>query len=130
RAEHADAMPFGFRRLFVVGVLPRTLRRDGQNGELRAVVVPRLTLLRVCADKADDRQRVEIRHEFFSFFLPHFPGAPRSERPLLPRRAGALWEGPVPFGGHRESRTREAARRRNWPEAVPRKMNGRRRLGY
>jgi hypothetical protein len=29
--------------------------------------------------------------------LPHFPGALKSERPLLPRRAGALWEGPVPF---------------------------------
>ena len=55
RAEHADAMPLGFRRPFVIGVLPRPLRCDGQNGELRAVVVPRLTLLRVCADEADDR---------------------------------------------------------------------------
>ena len=26
----------------------------------------------------------QVRHEFFSFFLPHFPGARRSERPLLP----------------------------------------------
>jgi hypothetical protein len=25
-----------------------------------------------------------VRHEFFSFFLPDFPGAPGSERPLLP----------------------------------------------
>src|SRR6266700_6751432 len=65
---------------------------------------------------------------FSPFFLPHFPGAPRSEGPLLPRRAGALWEGPVPFGRNRESRTREAAGRRNWPEAVPRKMSGRKRL--
>src|SRR5216684_3757334 len=64
---------------------------------------------------------------FFSFFLPHFPGAPRSERPLLPRRAGALWEGPVPFGRNRESRNREPAGRRNWPEAVPKKMRGRKR---
>src|SRR5712692_7437728 len=64
----------------------------------------------------------------FSFFLPHFPGAPRSERPLLPRRAGALWEGPVPFGKNRKSRSREAAGRRNWPEAVPRKMSGGKRL--
>ena len=55
RAEHADAMPLGLRRPFVVGVLPRPLRRDGKNGELRTVVVPRLTLLRVCADEADDR---------------------------------------------------------------------------
>ena len=42
RAEHAHAMPLGLRRPFVVGVLPRPLRRDGKNGELRAVGVPRL----------------------------------------------------------------------------------------
>src|SRR5713226_3010274 len=70
----------------------------------------------------------EVRDELFSFFLPHFPGAPKSERPLLPRRAGALWEGPVPFGRNRESRSREAAGRRNWPEAVPGKIRGRKRL--
>src|SRR5215470_15833353 len=39
-------------------------------------------------------------------------------RPEL-MRAGALSEGPVIFGRNRESRTREAAGRRNWPEAVP-----------
>jgi hypothetical protein len=33
----------------------------------------------------------------------------------------------VPFGRSRESRTCEAAGRRNWPEAVPRKMRGRKR---
>src|SRR5215470_11739027 len=65
--------------------------------------------------------------KFISFFLPHFPEAPRGERPLLPRRADALWEGPVMFGRNRESRTREAAGRRNWPEAVPRKIRGRKR---
>src|SRR6266481_1182610 len=64
---------------------------------------------------------------FFSFFLPHFPGALRSERPLLPRRADALREGPVLFGRNRESRSREAAGRRNWPEAVPRELRGRKR---
>ncbi len=31
----------------------------------------------------------------------------------------------MPFGRNRESRSREAAGRRNWPEAVPRKMRGR-----
>src|SRR5258707_14875166 len=51
-------------------------------------------------------------------FSAPFSGAPRSERPLLPKRAGALWEGPVSFGRSRESRSREAAGRRNWPEAV------------
>jgi hypothetical protein len=35
----------------------------------------------------------------------------------------------VPFGRNRESRSREAAGRRNWPEAVPRKMRGRKRVG-
>jgi hypothetical protein len=34
----------------------------------------------------------------------------------------------VLFGRNRESRSREAAGRRNWPEAVPRKMRGRKRL--
>ena len=61
----------------------------------------------------------QVRHEFFSFFLPHFPGAPKSERPLLPRRAGALWEGPVLFGRNRESRNCEAAGRGTWPEQCP-----------
>jgi hypothetical protein len=31
------------------------------------------------------------------------------------------------FGRNRESRNREAAGRRNWPEAVPRKMRSRKR---
>ena len=31
----------------------------------------------------------------------------------------------MPFGRNRESRSREAAGRRNWPEAVPKKMRGR-----
>jgi hypothetical protein len=54
-AEHTNAVPLGLRRPFVVGVLPRPLRGDGKYDELRAVVVPRLTLLRVCTDEADDR---------------------------------------------------------------------------
>ena len=82
---------------------------------------------------------IYVRHEFFSFFLPHFPGVPRSERPLLPRRAGALWEGPVPFGRNQESRTREVrcvhpgdgtAGAGIWPEAVPRKLSGRKKARY
>src|SRR5258708_7478264 len=55
------------------------------------------------------------------FSGPIFLGTQKREA-LLPRRAGALWEGPVPFRRNRESRSREAAGRRNWPEAVPRKM--------
>jgi hypothetical protein len=34
----------------------------------------------------------------------------------------------VLFGRNRESRSREAAGRRNWPEAVPKKMRGEKRL--
>ena len=56
--------------------------------------------------------------------MPHFLGAPKSERLLLPRRAAAFWEGTVLFGRNWESRSREAAGRRNWPEAVPKKMSG------
>jgi hypothetical protein len=36
----------------------------------------------------------------------------------------------VSFGRNRESRSREAAGRRNWPEAVPRKMRGRKEGKY
>ena len=55
RTEHANAMSFGLRGPLVVGVFPRPLRRDGKNGELRTVVVPRLTLLWVGSNEADDR---------------------------------------------------------------------------
>jgi hypothetical protein len=50
---------------------------------------------------------IEI-HDLFLLFLPRFPGAPGSERLLLPRRAAAFWEGPKRFRGrNRESRRRE-----------------------
>ena len=62
----------------------------------------------------------------FSFFLLQFPGTPGGKRPLLPR-CGALWEGPVPLGRNRGSRSREAAWRRNWYAAEPRKMRGKER---
>src|SRR5258708_18258069 len=55
---------------------------------------------------------------FSPFSCPIFLGRPIRERPLLPKRTAALWEGPVPFGRNRESRSREAAGRRHWPEAV------------
>jgi len=38
-----------------------------------------------------------------------------------------LYARDLSFGRSRESRTREAAGRRNWPEAVARKMSGRKR---
>lgn len=46
-------------------------------------------------------------------FLPHFLEAPKSERLLLPKQAAALWEGTMVFGRNRESRSCEAAGRRN-----------------
>ena len=36
----------------------------------------------------------------------------------------------MPFGRNRESRSREAAGRRNWPEAVPKKMRGGKKASY
>ena len=49
---------------------------------------------------------------------------------LLPRRAAAFWEGPEGFTGrNRESRSREAAGRRNYPEAVPKERGGRNKAG-
>ena len=53
RTEDRDPMPLGLRRPLVFNILPRALRGDGKHGELRTVV-PRLTLLRVGADKSDD----------------------------------------------------------------------------
>jgi len=51
-------------------------------------------------------------------------GHPRAEWILLPRRAAAFWEGPKGFiGRNRESRRREAAGRRNYPEAVPKERS-------
>jgi hypothetical protein len=52
-------------------------------------------------------------------------GAHRSERILLPKRAAVFWKGPVVLGRNRESRSREAAGRRNLPHAVPMKVRGR-----
>jgi PadR family transcriptional regulator PadR len=54
---NADTVPLGLRRPLVVGALPRPLRGDGKNGELRAVVVPRLTLLRVCTDDYAEKDK-------------------------------------------------------------------------
>src|SRR5438046_7144847 len=64
---------------------------------------------------------------FSPFSCPIFLGHLIRERPLLPRRAGALWEGPVPFGRNRESRSREDAGRRNLARVVPRKRSDKKR---
>jgi len=63
-------------------------------------------------------------------------GAPGSEWILLPKRAAAFWEGHKKssalfrrvVGRNRKSRRREATGRRNYPEAVPRRMRGKKRL--
>ena len=76
---------------------------------------PLLRAVRCSGSAPTNPMRVtELRYDIFeSPFLPHFLGAPKSERLLLPKRAAALWEGTVSFGRNRESRSREAAGRRN-----------------
>jgi hypothetical protein len=54
--EQHYPMPLGFRAPFVICVLSRALRGDGQHGELRAVAF-RLTLLRVRTNKPDESYR-------------------------------------------------------------------------
>ena len=51
--EGHDAVPLGFGLPLVVRVLPRLLRGDGQDGEVRAVAAD-LPLLRVLAEEADE----------------------------------------------------------------------------
>jgi hypothetical protein len=59
----------------------------------------------------------------FLLLCPISLGHPRAERMLLPKRASAFREGPEGLmGRNRESRRREAAGRRNYPEAVPKEM--------
>jgi hypothetical protein len=58
---------------------------------------------------------------------PIFLGAHRSERPLLPRRAGALWEDLYSSGGTGKAEHAKPPGAGIWPEAVPRKMRGRKR---
>ena len=121
--EDDDAVPLSSGLPLVVRVLPRLLRGDGQHGEIRAVAAD-LPLLRVLAEEADELDVIEI-HDLFLHFCPTSLGHPRAEWILLPRRAAAFREGPKRFRGrNRESRRREAAGRRNYPEAVPRERSG------
>src|SRR6266404_3852276 len=121
--ECHDAVPLCFRLPLVVRALPRLLCGDGQHGEIRAVAAD-LPLLRVFPEEADELDVIEI-HDLFLHFCPISLGHPRAEWMLLPRRAAAFWEGPKEFSGrNRESRRREAAGRRNYPEAVPKERSG------
>ncbi len=94
RAENANAMPLGFRGPFVVCVFPRPLCGDGKNGELRTVVVPRLTLFRVCADKPDDRYLVEVRHFLNLLFLAPFSWGTQKREAAAPKARGCFVGGP------------------------------------
>jgi hypothetical protein len=99
------------------------LRGDRENRE-GVPVAAHLAFLRVFPEEADELDVIEI-HDLFLHFLPYFLGALKSEWILLPRRAAAFWEGPKWVRGrNRESRRREDAGRRNYPEAVPKKMGG------
>jgi len=64
------------------------------------------------------------------FSGPIFLGQLKSEGCRLQKRAAALWEGTRWCKGEPGKQRREAAGRRNWPEAVPRKMSGRKSLAY
>jgi len=54
-------------------------------------------------------------------FSAHFSGAPKSEGFCFQSERLLYGREPNGEGRNRESRSREAAGRRNWPEAVPRK---------
>ena len=99
----------------------------------------RLPLFWIGSNKAHDRYGVQVRHELvILLFLPHFPGAPRSERPLLPNRTTAFREGHKKIfggvsedflGGDRESRRREAAGRRNLARSSAQKNERQKKAG-
>ena len=63
----------------------------------------------------------------FLLFLPHFPGAPKTEGYCSQGERLRSGRDPQTLGRNRESRSLEAAGRRNEPEAVPRKTCGRKR---
>lgn len=94
---------------------------SGQRDSNHALMTPQSA-----SESAQNLFYLTYRYIKSLLFSPHFPGAPQSERPLLPKRVAALWEGPARFGRNRESRSQEAAGRRNWPEAVPKKMSSER----
>src|SRR5579859_5399337 len=67
---------------------------------------------------------------FSPFSCPIFLGHPEARGRCSQGEQMLYGRDLVPFGRSRESRSREAAGRRNWPEAVPRKMSGRKRDTY
>src|SRR6266404_6201915 len=63
----------------------------------------------------------------FLLFLAPFSWGTQKREAAAPKVSGCFMGGTHVLGRSRESRSREAAGRRNWPEAVPRKMGGRKR---
>src|SRR5580704_3644406 len=124
RAEDRDPVPLGLRNPFVFGVFPRALRGDRKHGEFWAVAL-RLALLGIGSGESYDGYGIEIH--VFLLFLPHFPEAPQSEGRCSQSERLHSGRDPRSLGTNRESRGREAAGRRNSPEAVPRKRSGRKR---
>src|SRR5580704_233842 len=125
RAEDRNPVPLGLRDPFVFSVFPGALRGDRKHGELRAVALG-LALFGIGSDESYECYGIEVH--VFLLFLPHFPEAPQSEGRCS--QGERLHSGRDPtLGRNRESRRREAAGRRNWPEAVPRKSSGGKRSG-
>jgi hypothetical protein len=115
--ESHDAVPLGFGLPLFVRVFPRLLGGDGQDGEVRTVAAD-LPFLRIFSEEADELNVIQIH--FVSPFLPHFLGAPKGGVDTAPKASGCILGGTRRLTGrNRESRSREAAGRRNYPEAVP-----------
>jgi hypothetical protein len=69
--EGHDAVPLGFGLPLVVRVLPRLLRGDGQNDEIRSVAAD-LALLGIFPEEADELDVIEIHNLILLFlFLGH-----------------------------------------------------------
>ncbi len=110
-AYNRDAMPLDFRDPFVFCVFSGALCGDRKNGKSRTVV-PRLTLLRVGTNKSDDRHCGQTFLES-PFSCPIFLGHTEA-RASASKASGCILGGTQRFmERNRESRSREAAGRRN-----------------
>jgi hypothetical protein len=76
-------------------------------------------LATLIADQNRDKPKTEDL-DIFSFFLPHFPGHPKSERPLRMLYGRDLWRS----GGTGKAEHAKLPGAGIWPEAKPRKMGG------
>jgi hypothetical protein len=81
-----------------------------------------LAALGVFADETDEMDCIQI-HEIFSFSA-RCDGVTKGGVDTAPKARGCILGGTRRFGRNRKSRSPEAAGRRNYPEAVPRREGG------